>query len=101
MGWDAVCNRVCTYGLFKDKKTKQKFWVFNTHFDHIGEIARRNSAKLIIEKIKELNVKDYPVVLMGDFNLEPESENIKYIKTYLHDSKEVSAFRTFWSFGNF
>jgi endonuclease/exonuclease/phosphatase family metal-dependent hydrolase len=101
MGWDAVCNRVCTYGLFKDKKTKQKFWIFNTHFDHIGEIARRNSAKLIIKKIKDLNVKDYPVVLMGDFNLEPESENIKYIKTYLRDSKEVSLSQPFGPSGTF
>lgn len=101
MGWDAVCNRVCTYALFKDKKTKQKFWVFNTHFDHIGEIARRNSVKLIIEKIKELNVKDYPVVLMGDFNLEPESENINYIKTNLRDSKEVSLSEPFGPSGTF
>jgi len=101
MGWDAVCNRVCTYALFKDKKTKQKFWIFNTHFDHVGEKARRNSAKLIIEKIMELNVKDYPVILMGDFNLEPESENIKYIKTYLRDSKEVSLSQPFGPSGTF
>ena len=34
-GWDAACRRVCTYGLFKSKKTKQFFWVFNTHLDHM------------------------------------------------------------------
>ena len=50
MGWDAVCNRVCTYGLFKNKKTNQVVWVFNTHFDHVGKTARIESAKLILKK---------------------------------------------------
>ncbi len=101
MGWDAVCNRICTYALFKDKKTKQKFWVFNTHFDHVGKLARMNSARLIIEKIKEFNKKDYPVILMGDFNLEPESENIQYIRKNLNDSKEVSITDPFGPSGTF
>ena len=38
-GWDAAYNRVCTYGLFKDKKTKKQFWIFNTHLDHISKQA--------------------------------------------------------------
>ena len=101
MGWDAVCNRVCTYALFKNKRTKQKFWVFNTHFDHVGEIARKASAILLIQKIKELNTKNLPVILMGDFNLEPESENIKYITTHLKDSKEVSLSKPFGPSGTF
>jgi len=90
MGWDAVCNRVCTYALFKNKNTKQKFWVFNTHFDHVGKLARYNSSKLIIQKINSLNTKKYPVVLMGDFNLEANSESIQYILNYLHDSKSLA-----------
>ena len=90
MGWDAVCNRVCTYALFKNKQTKQKFWVFNTHFDHVGEEARTNSAKLIIHRIKQLNNKDYPVVLMGDLNMEPNHECILYINQHLKDSKTIA-----------
>ncbi|HIC30347.1 MAG TPA: endonuclease/exonuclease/phosphatase family protein [Flavobacteriaceae bacterium] len=90
MGWDAVCNRVCTYALFQHKKTKETFWVFNTHFDHVGEVARQQSAALIIEKIKALNTKNYPVLLMGDFNLEPESNPIKTITSTLDDSKNIA-----------
>ena len=86
MGWDAVCNRVCTYALFQHKKTKETFWVFNTHFDHVGEVARQQSAALILEKIKTLNTKNYPVLLMGDFNLEPESNPIKTITSTLEES---------------
>jgi len=90
MGWDAVCNRVCTYGLFRDKETQELFWVFNTHFDHVGKIARMKSVDLILNKIKEFNSQNYPVVLMGDFNLEPDTENIKKIAEVLADSRKVS-----------
>lgn len=90
MGWDAICNRVCTYVLLEDKDSGIKFWTFNTHFDHVGQEARKNSATLIIEKIKELNSDNSAVVLTGDFNMEPEHKSIKYIKTELKDSKEVA-----------
>jgi len=90
MGWDAVCNRVCTYALFQHKKTKETFWVFNTHFDHVGEVAREKSAALILKKINTLNTKNYPVLLMGDFNLEPDSKPIQIITSTLDDSKNIA-----------
>jgi endonuclease/exonuclease/phosphatase family metal-dependent hydrolase len=101
MGWDAVCNRVCTYSLFKNKKTKNVFWIFNTHFDHIGKIAQMESPKLILKKIKELNTKNYPVILMGDFNLEPETENIQLLKNFFNDSREISKTKPFGPIGTF
>lgn len=101
VGWDAALNRICTYALFKDIKTKEKFLVFNTHFDHVGMEARANSAKLIIEKIKEINTKKLPVFLMGDFNLEPETAPIQFIKTILDDSKEASLAIPFGPTGTF
>lgn len=88
--WDAAYKRVCTYGLFKNKKTKQLFWVFNTHFDHVGKVARLESAKLIIEKMKALNTKNYPVILAGDFNSKPGDEPIVYINSKLDNSRAVS-----------
>lgn len=89
-GWDAALNRICTYGLFENKVTKEKLWVFNTHFDHRGEEARNNSAKLIIKKIRKFNTGNLPVVFTGDLNLEPESEAIKYLSTQMNDAKSVS-----------
>lgn len=90
LGWDAACNRVCTYGLFENLKTKKKFWIFNTHFDHIGTVARMESAKLILAKIKELNKANYPFVLTGDFNLTEDNESIKKITETLYDAKKVA-----------
>ncbi len=94
-GWDAAYNRVCTHALFKDQKTGIKFWVFNTHLDHVGIEAREQSVKLILSKIKELNSQNLPLFLMGDFNLEPQENPIQTIKQTLIDSKE----KTMLSFG--
>ena len=89
-GWDAALNRVCTYGLFKDKKTKELFWVFNTHFDHMGKTARLESAKLITQKIRDLNTKNFPVILTGDFNSKPADEPSQYMVTQLQNSRSIS-----------
>ena len=68
-GWDAALPRICTWGLFKDKLSGFSFYFFNTHFDHKGIQARRESSKLILSKIKQIAGKS-PVVLAGDFNVD-------------------------------
>lgn len=90
MGWDAVCNRICTYALFQNKITNQKIFVFNTHFDHVGEQARKESALLILKKIKEINTLNLPVILMGDFNLEAQSEGIESILKSYNDTHTIA-----------
>ncbi|MFD1603782.1 endonuclease/exonuclease/phosphatase family protein [Flavobacterium artemisiae] len=100
-GWDAACNRVCTYGLFKDLKTKKSFYVFNIHLDHMGEVARVKGVELVLSKIKELNTKNYPAFLMGDFNSEPETKQIVEIKKVMDDTKDVSKEKPFGPSGTF
>lgn len=91
LGWDAACNRVVTWGKFQSKVTGKQFLVFNTHFDHIGVEARKNSAFLIRDKIKEIsNNQGLPVILTGDFNLTPKSEPIQLIKGFMKDSRDIS-----------
>jgi len=90
-GWDAALNRIVTWGKFKSKVTGKQFLVFNTHFDHKGVEARKQSAILIRKKIEEMTSnKNLPVILTGDFNLTPELEPISIIKKYLSDSREVT-----------
>lgn len=100
-GWDAALNRVCTYALLKDSKTKQTFWIFNTHLDHMGELARTNSILLILSKIKELNTKNYPVFFMGDFNSEPTEERMINLKKEMLDSRDISEEKPFGPIGTF
>lgn len=100
-GWDAACNRVCTYALFKDLKTKKTFWVFNLHLDHMGEVARVKGVQLVLSKIKELNTKNYPAFLMGDFNSEPNTKQISEIKKVMDDTRDVSKEKPFGPSGTF
>ncbi len=85
VGWDAALERICTYGIFKMKAGGKKIYVFNTHFDHIGTEARKNSAKLILKKIGEIVPPNQPIILMGDFNSTPGEDAVKIIQTKLDD----------------
>lgn len=100
-GWDAAYNRICTYALFKDVKTKKSFWVFNLHLDHIGDLAREKGVELVLSKIAVVNTKKYPVFLMGDFNSEPNTKQIVEIKKVMDDTKEVSKEKPFGPSGTF
>jgi endonuclease/exonuclease/phosphatase family metal-dependent hydrolase len=85
MGWDAACIRICTWLKLKCMANSIELFVFNTHFDHVGKIARQNSAQLIIHKINEI-ANGYPIVLAGDFNALPHSDAIKAIAEKFSDS---------------
>jgi len=73
-GWDATCcNRICSWVYLEDIKSKKKFYLFNVHFDHQGVVARKESGKLMVQKIKEIAGNE-PVLLTGDLNGSRESE---------------------------
>ena len=94
LGWDAACIRICTWGKFKDLRTKNKFYFFNLHMDHVGVVARREAAKLVVSRIKEM-AQDAPVVLTGDFNVD-QTDEIYGIFTHsgiLKDSYENARIR--------
>ncbi|NNE75668.1 MAG: endonuclease/exonuclease/phosphatase family protein [Pricia sp.] len=101
VGWDAALERICTYGLFEEMKTGEKIWVFNTHFDHVGELAREQSAQLILKKIKEINTQNLPTILMGDLNLTPEKKPILALKMEMDDGKEISKNKFYGPSGTF
>lgn len=75
--------------------------VFNTHFDHIGDIARRESANLLLTTIESLNPRKLPVILMGDFNLETNSIGIQNILKKFKDSHIEARNNAFGPTGTF
>lgn len=79
-GWDAVLPRICTWAQFEEKQSHLKFFMFNLHMDHIGVQARRESAKLILSKIKTM-VPGQPVILTGDFNVDQTSDSYQLLNT--------------------
>jgi len=88
-GWDAALPRICTWGQFQEVTSGLKFYFFNTHFDHVGVVARRESSKLILEKIKQLAGAE-PTILTGDFNVDQNNE----IFSILSGSELKDAFTT-------
>lgn len=77
-GWDAALNRITTWVQLKDITSGILFYVYNTHFDHIGDSARYESSKLILKKIREETSTD-PVILIGDFNFNSSSKGYNEI----------------------
>lgn len=75
LGWDAACVRICTWGKFaKQTATNDEaFYFFNLHMDHVGVVARREAAKLIVSKIHDI-AKGATVIVTGDFNVDQNDE---------------------------
>ncbi len=75
LGWDAACVRICTWGKFtrQNATNDEVFYFFNLHMDHVGVVARREAAKLIVTKIREI-AQGAPVVVTGDFNVDQKDE---------------------------
>ena len=90
IGWDAAYPRICTCGLFEDRKSKEQFWVFNTHLDHLGIKARLEASRLILERIGQLDAGNKPLVLMGDFNAPLEERSIQLIMAKLADAQRIT-----------
>jgi endonuclease/exonuclease/phosphatase family metal-dependent hydrolase len=98
-GWDAALNRVVTVGLFQHRQTGTSVLVMSTHFDHQGEKAREESAKLLV-KIAHTWYNDtgggqedqLPVFLGGDFNSTPNGKAYKQItlpETRMKDIRDL------------
>jgi endonuclease/exonuclease/phosphatase family metal-dependent hydrolase len=93
VGWDASMERICTYALFRCHSSKKTFWVFNTHFDHRGQKARSESARLITKKIAQVNTENLPYILLGDLNMLPDDAGIHLLSESMHDTYENALVR--------
>ncbi|MDR1747197.1 MAG: endonuclease/exonuclease/phosphatase family protein [Tannerella sp.] len=102
-GWDATCcNRICSWGKFHDKPSGKVFYFFNSHFDHQGKVARRESSKLLLSRIKSI-AAGFPVFVTGDFNARPDDEPIQIIVTdgFLKDSYVLTETKPYGTTGTF
>ncbi len=101
MGWDAkCCKRIATWAQLRDKDSGKSFFMFSVHFDHEGIVARRESAKLLVRKIKDI-AEDHPVICVGDFNTTSETEPIATMQDALRDAYKVSAAPSYGPLGTY
>lgn len=101
VGWDASMERIYTFVLLETKKETQRFWVMNTHFDHIGEIARQKSAINILQKIKQINTIHLPAIIMGDLNFTPDEKPYQILSNSMEDSYQINTENTINNRGSF
>lgn len=94
-GWGAKHRRICTWGLFMDKKSKTKFYFLNLHLDHRVKAAQENGAKLVLDFVKTKCKKGVNVIVTGDFNVTQESAvyDIFAKSGILQDTYDVAKYR--------
>ena len=88
-GWDASYRRTLSIAKLMDTSTQQSLFVFNTHFDNDGELARQESAKLLLAEVAKLEAQGN-VVVTGDFNFKASSPAYATITQSLADAEKAS-----------
>ncbi len=88
-GWDASFRRTLTIAKLSDTVSKNNLFVFNTHFDSEGELARLESAKLLLAEIAKLGAHENFVVT-GDFNFKADTKGYEIITQTLDDAEKIS-----------
>lgn len=81
-GWDAACNRIVEIARFQKRETNHIVVIMNTHLDHQGVIARRQSARMInslAHQTTEIYDERVPLVLTADMNSNEQGEAYQII----------------------
>ncbi|MBL7008350.1 MAG: endonuclease/exonuclease/phosphatase family protein [Planctomycetes bacterium] len=106
-GWDAALPRMAVWAVLSDRTAPAgtRFLAVGTHFDHRGELARLESARLIVQQVAAIdNEWRAPVVILGDFNAGEGSAPMEAIRRsgYIDsfrvahpDATEVGTFSAF------
>lgn len=90
IGWDGKYDRYCIWAKFKERKTGEEFFIFNTHLDHKGENAKREGAKMICEKAKHF-AGDAPTIICGDMNSMDTTDAYTVFTANFKDSRKMAS----------
>jgi endonuclease/exonuclease/phosphatase family metal-dependent hydrolase len=87
LGWDATYVKALTWARFRRTEDQSEFLSLNTHLEHIGELARVESVRLILRRLAELRGGGLPVIFTGDFNCNPWAPGYRvYVETTFTDA---------------
>lgn len=99
--WDSSLSRICTWAQMEIKASKKQFMMFNTHLDHRGSLARLKGVELIWGVMLEYVEQGLPCVLTGDFNCQPQSEPIQFLRSHLVDAAQSQGKGSIGTFHDF
>ena len=89
--WNSAYPRTCVWVQLKDRESGVEFRLYNTHLDHVSELARRKGMELTVGKINADVSAGMTAFLTGDFNNELKSGNaIDYVRKSMRDTAELS-----------
>lgn len=88
-GWDGKYDRYCQWAKFKDRSTQSIFYVFNTHLDHKGELARKEGAKVILSQMEKY-AAGAPVFVVGDMNSKDNTGAYASFTEKLKDARSLA-----------
>ena len=89
-GWDAACNRTVTWAQLREKATGKEFYYLNTHFDHMGETARRESARMVADFVRERIPDGATVIVGGDLNTDAAHPDLAPLKEQLRIARDIA-----------
>lgn len=78
-GWDAAYPRIATWAVLRDRRSHRQIRVVNTHFDHVGVVARRETAVQLLRWLGKGTRAGLPTILMGDFNSTPDDPGYRLL----------------------
>ena len=86
----ALCNRICTWALLKDKVTGDTVLACNTHLDHSNDTIRTAQLTALFGELS-YEISQTPTILTGDFNTLRNSEPYKKITAHgLSDGQKMT-----------
>ncbi|MBX3276815.1 MAG: endonuclease/exonuclease/phosphatase family protein [Acidobacteria bacterium] len=97
--WDAAITRIATWCKFRDRTAKRDFFHFNTHFDHVGVEARKQSALLLRTRMAKM-AGNSRVILTGDFNCRQTDAPYLAITSESGDGRPLRDARNLSQFGH-
>ena len=89
IGWGAMCPRVCSYLILKDRVTGKKFCFANCHTDHKSAEAREKGMMLVIERMKKFGA-GAPIIFTGDHNCREDEAPALAVSKVLKDALYLS-----------
>lgn len=93
-GWGAACRRTATWTKLCYLPDGREFYYVNTHLDHVSASARKNGLKLIVENIRLMNKDNLPVIVTGDFNVQPVDESLEEMEQMMSSARKYAASTT-------
>ncbi|MGI6270570.1 MAG: hypothetical protein ACOYKJ_08585 [Candidatus Howiella sp.] len=90
--WNASNTRICTYAVLENRETGERYIHFNTHLDHVSDLAKENGIRIITARIARVSETygNIPSVATGDYNSLEESTVHNVMTSVMDDSKSIA-----------